>query len=42
MVSIDFSILSRVVVQRGQAVQYCSYGDGIFPINAHTIGEHFG
>ena len=29
-------------VQRGQPVQYCSYGDGIFPINTHTIGKHIG
>ena len=26
--------------QRGNNMQYCSYGDGIFPINSHTICKH--
>lgn len=29
-------------VQSGDPVQYCSYGDGIFPIDSHTIGKHVG
>ena len=29
-------------VQQGQPQQYASYGDGIFPINSHTIGKHIG
>ena len=29
-------------VQHGDPVQYCSYGDGIFPIDTHTIGKHIG
>ena len=29
-------------VQRGRAKQFCSYGDGIFPIDTHTIGKHVG
>jgi len=27
-------------VQASDEVQYCSYGDGIFPIDTHTVGKH--
>lgn len=27
-------------LQQGDAAQYCSYGDGIFPVDTHTIGKH--
>ena len=30
------------LVQIGNLLQYVSYGDGIFPINSHTIGKHIG
>jgi hypothetical protein len=29
-------------VQHGNEEQYCSYGDGIFPIDTHTKGKHVG
>ena len=28
--------------QVGNDHQYCSYGDGIFPILSHSIGKHVG
>jgi hypothetical protein len=30
------------LAQIGNAQQFCSYGDGIFPIDTHTIGKHVG
>lgn len=29
-------------VQQRKPQQYASYGDGIFPVNSHTIGKHIG
>jgi hypothetical protein len=36
----SLDLLRACNLQKGQEQQFCSYGDGIFPIKSHIIGKH--